>query len=106
MIYKSVKKTGRILVIDSSNSFCSISSEIISNVSQRLHTYFKAPPTQIALPNYPIPTSYFLTKDFYPDSNHILKVICKILEIKDFKKILFKETLYHDIPGEWFKGSF
>ena len=39
----------------------------------------------IALPDYPVPTSYKLVEDYYPSTKKIFLEICKILEIYESK---------------------
>jgi len=104
-ILRSVKKTGRLIVVDFGPSFLSIASEIISMISIKGYSYLKAPPIKIALPDYPVPTSYYLTKNFYPDEKKIIKECEKLFK----KKIYFKKNLkfkHHDIPNNFFNGPF
>lgn len=105
IIIKSIKKTGRILVLDFGPSFLSIASEIISIVSIKAHKYLKTAPQKIAMPDVPVPTSYGLTKKFYPDQKNIINVCEKIFNLK-FKIKNFHKDLHHDVPDEKFKGPF
>ncbi len=105
-IYRSLKKTGRLMVLDIGNSNVSISSEILSKISIKFHNKLKAPPIVLGLPNVPVPTSFGLTKDFYPDAKKITKEILSLLKIKKNLKNYFPAQKFHDIPGEWFKGPF
>ena len=106
LIYKSVKKTGKLIVLDIGNSNVSIASEIVSNVSINLFSYLKKPPQILGLPNVPVPTSFNLTKDFYPDAKNIAKIAIKILKLNKSIDKLFPKSKLHDIPGDWFKGPF
>ena len=58
------------------------------------------------MPDIPEPTSFSLTKNFYNDSNIIIKKVLKILnKEKLINKInLLKNNKPHDVPGDWFKG--
>jgi acetoin:2,6-dichlorophenolindophenol oxidoreductase subunit beta len=103
-ICNSLKKTKRLLVLDTGTPFCSIASEIISHISINKPNLLKSKPEKINMPDLPVPSSYFLTKNFYPSEEQIVKKIFSILKIK--KKINFKKQIYHDIPDESFQGPF
>ena len=107
-IFASIKKTGRLLVIDTGAYTGSISSEIISEISINYSSRLKTPPIKIAMPDFPEPTSYGLTKNFYFDKLKIIKNIKKILKIKKTLQIEknIKLPTHHDVPGEWFTGPF
>nr|ACA21554.1 acetoin dehydrogenase beta chain [Candidatus Pelagibacter ubique] len=107
LIKKSVSKTGKLLILDnSSTSFCSIGSEIISQLIRINKNIFKKEPNLLTLPDLPSPTSHYLSKEFYISSEKILASISKLLskKIKFNKQILRKEL--HDIPNQEFKGPF
>lgn len=105
-IYKSVKKTGRLIILDnSSHSFCSVSSEIVSQLTQLDSKIFKKEPLILNLPDIPSPTSYELTKNYYNSSLKIIKSIEYVLE-KKFKFKIKIDKLPHDIPDINFKGPF
>ena len=107
LIKKSVNKTGKLLILDnSSTSFCSIGSEIISQLSQLNKNIFKKEPLLLTLPDLPSPTSHYLTRNYYISSEKILSSISDLIskKIKYDKSILNKEA--HDIPNKEFKGPF
>ena len=106
LISKSIKKTGRLIVLDTANSSFSISSEIIAKISTDYYDYLKDKPIKIALPDVPTPTSYGLTKRFYPGQKEIINAVIKLLKLKINLKIKDKKNIHHDVPGEWFKGPF
>jgi pyruvate dehydrogenase E1 component beta subunit len=103
---ESIKKTGRVVVLDTANSNGSIAGEIIARISMNLFNFLIEPPCRIALPDVPTPTSFSLTKNFYPGPKAIADTILKILNKKIDTKELLKDKKYHDIPGKWFKGPF
>ena len=96
-IYNSVKKTGRLIILDSSShKICSIGSEIISELVSKNYSIFKNQPLLLFHPDIHQPTSYFLTKDYLISKNKIIYSILKLLKKnKKFKKI--KESKFHDI---------
>ena len=105
-INQSVKKTGRVLVLDTANANGSVAGEIIARISINLFNYLKKAPKRIALPDVPVPASFNLTKNFYPGSKEIADAVLKILNKKINTSDLLSNTKYHDIPGTWFKGPF
>lgn len=106
LIFRSVKKTGRLLVLDTGATTCSLAGEIIARIVEELFDNLKCAPQRICLPDCPTPTSPALTKGFYPDSLTIAEQIVKILNIEVNCDELSNKTIPHDVPGEWFKGPF
>ncbi len=107
MIKKSVKKTGRLLALDTGHLTCSVSSDIISKMTTNYFDYFNSSPKILAMPDVPEPTSHALTKNFYTSASDIVKKILLMFNI-DEKNIPnnLKEPSPHDIPGKWFEGPF
>ena len=105
-ISRSLKKTGRLLVVDSGFSTCSIASEIVAKMATEHFGDLKTAPIKLAMPDAPEPTSFGLTKNFYIDSEDIFKSILKL--VQEPNPILYPKikTEYHDIPGNWFDGPF
>jgi pyruvate dehydrogenase E1 component beta subunit len=106
-IHASVRKTGRLLVLDTGAAMGSIGGEIIARVCMNCFRDLKQAPQRIALPDYPTPTSFSLTKHFYRGAKDIIRTVAEMLN----KKIKIEtadigETLPHDVPGDWFKGPF
>ena len=105
-IVKSVRKTGRLLVLDTSAGFCSVASEIIAYISMNCFSDLKQAPKKLTLPDCPTPTSTGLTKAFYAQARDIANLIGKMLGKNlgvDFEK---QRKFPHDVPGDWFKGPF
>lgn len=102
----SVKKTGRLLVLDTGHSNLSVASEIVARISMNLFDFLKTAPKRIALPDVPTPTSFALTKNFYPGSKEIIECIIKILNKNINTNKLSNNSEHHDVPGSWFKGPF
>ena len=107
MIFSSVRKTGRLLAIDTGTSTGSIAGEIIARVSMKCHKSLKVAPQRIALPDFPTPTSFSLTREFFNRAEDIINVVARVfgnnLRGQD---LLDRSNLFHDVPGDWFKGPF
>lgn len=69
----SASKTGRVLIVDSSWSFCGLSAEISAILSERLFGKLKAPVERLTFPPSPTPTAENLERQFYPTSREIIK---------------------------------
>ena len=107
MVYSSVKKTGRVLALDTSVSTCSVASEIVARVSMECFNELKCAPQRIALPDCPTPTSPALTKVFDKGAIDIVNIAAKMVGKNiDTSEISKHKTYPHDVPGDWFKGPF
>lgn len=104
-IFNSVKKTKRLLVLDTGVTTGSIAGEIIARVSMELFGTLIQAPERIALPDNPEPTSFGLTKYYYPSYETIINKIANMMSINIDTSDLKKDYL-HDVPGDWFKGPF
>ena len=106
-VFESVKKTGRLLALDSGFSTGSVAGEIVARVAIEHFSALKVAPARLAMPDVPEPTSPALTKGFYIRAGDITS---KILEIMNIETGLAWENLIepspHDVPGNWFKGPF
>ncbi|PIZ04869.1 MAG: alpha-ketoacid dehydrogenase subunit beta [Gammaproteobacteria bacterium CG_4_10_14_0_8_um_filter_38_16] len=103
-IFDSVRKTKRILALDTSQPMCSVASEIISRVSGHLFSQLKSAPQLIANPDNPEPTSFGLTKYYHPTAGDIVARVASMLAIKI--PAMPESMRPHDVPGDWFKGPF
>ena len=63
-IFKSVKKTKHVIVLDTGYKTCSVAGEIISSIVMNKKIKLKKIPNMITMPDIPEPTSYSLTKNF------------------------------------------
>ena len=106
-IFVSVKKTKRLMVLDTGVETCSVASEIITRVCTELFSTLQQAPLRIAMPDNPEPTSFGLTKNFYPTYENIVKEIAKMFSISiDLTELASMQRVPHDVPGTWFKGPF
>jgi len=76
LIIESVKKTGKLVVIDGGWSSCGLASEVIASTYENLEvSYLKTKPLRITLPNSPAPTSKKLENIYYQNTDKVLKKI-------------------------------
>lgn len=73
LVVDSVKKTGRMLVIDGGWKNCGLAGEMVASVVERINpSDLRTSPRRITLPDAPAPTSRILEKIYYPDLEYIL----------------------------------
>jgi pyruvate dehydrogenase E1 component beta subunit len=70
-ILASIRKTGRLIVADTSWELCGFSSEIAALAAEKAFKELKAPVRRIAMANCPAPVSQTLEKAFYPTATTI-----------------------------------
>jgi acetoin:2,6-dichlorophenolindophenol oxidoreductase subunit beta len=105
-IFRSVEKTGRLLVLDTGAQTCSVAAEIITRVVDHCWLNLKDKPSRLTMPDIPEPTSFGLTKGFYIRSKDILEKICGMLGLLQSQYTVPDEPELHDVPGNWFTGPF
>ncbi|MBZ5590120.1 MAG: alpha-ketoacid dehydrogenase subunit beta [Acidobacteriia bacterium] len=65
-IVTSVQKTGRLLVVDTSWSYCGISAEISAVVHEKLFGELQSPVRRLTIPFTPTPTAFEWEDRYYP----------------------------------------
>ena len=78
-VLRSVKKTGRLIVADTSWELCGVASEIAALAAEKGFEYLKAPVRRIAMANCPAPVSQPLEKAFYPTATTIAKAAMSMM---------------------------
>ena len=106
-IFASVERTGRLLVLDPAFATGSVAGEIVARVAMERFSSLRAAPARLAMPDVPEPTSFGLTRGFYPGAGDIAAAALRLLgrSDADAHKAL-PEPVPHDVPGPWFKGPF
>ncbi|WP_375323043.1 pyruvate dehydrogenase complex E1 component subunit beta [Candidatus Karelsulcia muelleri] len=80
-IINSVKKTNRLLILEESWPFASISSEIAYVIQQEAFDYLDSPIKRITVQDTPAPYAKNLIEEWYPNKIDILNQIKKLLYI-------------------------
>jgi len=80
LILTSVKKTGRIVIVEESPKQGGIGAEIGMQVAENIPDYLLAPVKRIAAPNTPAPFSPVMEKFYVPQPERIAGEIRKMLE--------------------------
>jgi pyruvate dehydrogenase E1 component beta subunit len=108
IIMNSVRKTGRLIVVDGAWESFGVSAEILAFVSSSLFNLLKNPPIRIAFPDVCAPTSWSLTNNYYPTSVDIIKTVGSMLGVvvDVVKEFGVRKNVPHDVPDSSFKGPF
>ena len=107
-IIDSVKKTGRLMVVDGAWRFLSISSEIVVLVAEKAFSALKVPPCKITFPDFPTPTSWALSDHYYPRAINIINQAQKLFGLpqKNEEELGFPPAGPLDVPDKSFTGPF
>ncbi|MGA7305602.1 MAG: pyruvate dehydrogenase complex E1 component subunit beta [Rhodothermales bacterium] len=83
MILESVRKTNRLVVVDESNPFASIASEIGFQVQQKAFDYLDAPIARVTTKDTPAPYAKNLIEHFMPSADETIAACKRVMYIKD-----------------------
>jgi len=75
LIFNSIKKTGRVVIVEESPKQGGIGAEIGVQVAENIPDYLLAPVTRVAAPNTPAPFSPVMEKFYVPQPEKIADVI-------------------------------
>ncbi len=78
-VLESVKKTGRLIVIDESNPHNNTATDIASVVADQAFDYLDGPIKTVCAPNVPVPFAANLEQAYIPDANKVLRVAEEII---------------------------
>ena len=105
-ILASVRKTGRLLAIDSSWKDFGAASQVTALVAEKGFDVLKGAVRRMGLPDIPSPSTPALSKNYYPRAKDICMVIEDMLGFKINMSVIEEEKLPHDVPDPFFKGPF
>ena len=90
-----------------------IGGEIIAQVIEEAGSNMKCPPSRIALPDHPVPSSRGFIPGLYPDAKKIVSKVCAMVGADDGVTNQALETLSTnigklpvDVPDPTFTGPF
>ena len=79
LVEESVKKTGRLIVVDSANEICSLGRDVVAVISSQCFYELKAPATVLASKDVHVPYSPKLEKYVYPREQDIYNAVTSML---------------------------
>ena len=81
-IFKSVKKTNRLVILEEAWPFASVSSEITFQVQENVFDHLDAPIRRITTADTPAPYSPVLLEEWLPNFNDVVKAVKDVMYIK------------------------
>ena len=104
-ILESVRKTGRLLVADTSWKHAGFSAEVLARVAEE-GVALKCPPRRIGLPECPTPTSPALAAHYYPGVADLVAAACEMVRSRLVIRPPVDLSVHHDVPDPSFTGPF
>lgn len=80
IVLESVKKTGRLLVVDTAWETGGLCAEIGCMVAEKGFNHLRAPVARLGLPDVPTPAGYSLEQLFYPKAENVEQEIINLCE--------------------------
>ena len=107
-IWESVRKTGRLIVVDQGSATCGFAAEIVAAAIENVFDALKAAPARIALPDIPTPTTRALSNFYYPTPRHVANAARRMLgrPMEDPWSGIAPEDKTLDVPDQSFTGPF
>jgi pyruvate dehydrogenase E1 component beta subunit len=107
MIEASVRRTGRLLALDTGYLTGGIAGEIVARVAETCWADLRAAPRRLAMPDVPEATSPALTEHYHVRAEHIADAIGRLIgRPVESASLTTVRRQPHDVPGDWFKGPF
>jgi pyruvate/2-oxoglutarate/acetoin dehydrogenase E1 component len=82
LLFSSVKKTRRLVIVDSGWKTCGFAAEISAKIAENnISKLLKSPVIRVSLPNVPAPASSALEKIYYPNAERITSTVKQLFEM-------------------------
>jgi len=81
LIFSSVKKTGRAVIVEESPKQGGVGAEIGIQIAENISDYLLSPVTRVAAPNTPAPFSPIMEKFYIPQPERIAKAVREMINI-------------------------
>jgi pyruvate/2-oxoglutarate/acetoin dehydrogenase E1 component len=78
-IGESVKKTGRVVIVEEGPKTGGVSAEIAAGIMERFPEYLLAPVLRVASPDVPVPFTPILENAYRPDAARIIEAVRKVM---------------------------
>lgn len=111
-VVDSVRKTGRLVVVDNAMRTGGIAGELVSRVVEQAFGCLKAAPVRLASPDHPLPTSHFMNDGYYPTARSIADAVLTLLGTTErggrYEQLCLqtRRAGRHDSPNREFRGPF
>lgn len=107
-ILQSVRRTGRLVVVDGAWKTLGFGAEVLARVAEELHGTLKAAPRRVTFPDVPSPSTPGLAKYFYPRTIHIINAVRGTLGMPEQteEQLGIQHETPLDVPDKSFTGPF
>lgn len=106
-IAASVRRTGRLLVLDTGFATGGVGGEIVARVAMSDWGRLACAPRRLAMPDFPEATSPALTRNYHVRAEHIASAVGEMIGRPVETAELIRQRKHpHDVPGDWFSGPF
>lgn len=108
-VIRSVQKTGHVVIADTGPLSFGITGEIAACVTKACWRDLKSAPERLACPDYPVPSSPELAKNYYPGAQQIVEKCLTFLGNAEQNLGLEwtrREAFECDVPNPEFQGPF
>ncbi len=82
-VFKSVRKTGCLVIADSAWKSCGVAAELAATVAEEIFDALKAPIARVCLPDVPAPTSATLERAYYIGEENVVSAAERMLMEKE-----------------------
>ena len=82
IIFESVEKTGRLVIVDAAWKTCGVAAEIAALVAENVFDKLKCPIRRVTLPDVPAPASSALETVYYLSVQQIVQTVQEIVGLK------------------------
>ena len=79
-VLESLAKTGRVVVVDEANPYCSMASEIAGLVVERGFDLLDAPVRRVTSPHTPVPATPCLEAEYVPNVDRVIAAVQETLD--------------------------
>lgn len=107
-ILNSIRKTGRLLVVDGAWRSFGVSAEILALVAENAYELLRCSPQRVTFPDIPTPTSWSLANHFYPRAIDIINAVKGMLGLpkQTEEQLGIRHDIPLDVPDKSFTGPF
>ncbi|MDP6951304.1 MAG: transketolase C-terminal domain-containing protein [Alphaproteobacteria bacterium] len=112
-IFESVRKTGRLLVVDTGWVSYGLGAEVLASVATECFGQLAVPPQRAGLADHPTPSSRGMVPGFYPDSLSIAAALGELCGLPDERLAMARSFIEQergnqpiDTPDPYFRGPF
>jgi len=112
-IFQSVKRTGRVIIVDTGWKMFGVGAEVSAQIVEHCFSSLKAAPIRLGLPDYPTPSSRGLVGEYYPNGLNLVEAVMSLLPDRGDQLLgvgaamsQIRSNVPIDVPHPAFRGPF